>query len=180
MGEGDSMRENETFEKKQLIELLNKCWMTHDGMWFYSCLNEYGMAAANKLNKSAIRLLAPIEVGRMKKYYGLDKDRIETFDEFKAFFSRTRELFIPDFMNAAINFPATNIMRWEFGPDGCFAYKGMNAIGAIKEYDCGVLYRIECWLKSLGVPYRADPEIHTCLMLDKGSCSGEFILDLED
>ena len=173
------MRRIEMFEKKRLIELLNKCWMTHDGMWFYSCLNECGIATANKLNKSAISMLAPIEVGRMKRYYGLDKERIETFDEFKDFFSGVTELFVPDFMNAAMSFPGRNIMRWEFGPDGCFAYKGMNAIGVIKEYDCGVLYRIECWLKNLGIQYRMDPEIHTCLMLERGACSGEFVLELD-
>ncbi len=25
-------------EMKQLKELLNKGWMTHDAMWFYNCL----------------------------------------------------------------------------------------------------------------------------------------------
>jgi len=27
-------------EKKELKELLNKNWMTHDAMWFYNCLQE--------------------------------------------------------------------------------------------------------------------------------------------
>lgn len=27
----------------QLKEILNKNWMTHDGMWFYHCLRECGI-----------------------------------------------------------------------------------------------------------------------------------------
>ncbi|MBW1847517.1 MAG: hypothetical protein JRJ27_10315, partial [Deltaproteobacteria bacterium] len=52
-------------EKKELIELLNKNWMTHDGMWFYHCLQEMGIEKANKLNKLAISALAPIEIKRL-------------------------------------------------------------------------------------------------------------------
>jgi len=28
------------FSKKELIDLLNRCWMTHDGVWFYHCFQE--------------------------------------------------------------------------------------------------------------------------------------------
>jgi len=40
---------------------------------------------------------------------------------------------------------------------------------------CGVIYRIECWLNSLQVPYTVHPKIDLCRMAETGSCSGEFV-----
>jgi hypothetical protein len=179
MGKWEKLMNNQDrFEKKKLIELLNKCWMTHDGMWFYHCLSEYGIDAANKLNKAAIRSLAPIEVHRMKKHLGIKKERLETFEDFKSFFTSTYELFIPEFMNATMSFPRENVLHWEFEPGKCFAYQGINALGAIREYECGVIYRIACWVENLGVRFHIEPEIVRCRMIECGTCHGDIILDL--
>lgn len=165
-----------TPEKKVLIELLNKCWMTHDAMWFYQCLQEVGIQKANKMNKAAIRSLAPIEVGRIKNFLGTEKENIETFEEFKAFFEGASELCIPGFMNVTMSFPSENVLGWEFKPKNCFAYKGMKNIGVIEGYECGVIYRIECWIESLGIKYDVNPRIKKCLMVDGETCSGRFKL----
>jgi hypothetical protein len=164
-------------EKKNLIELLNKNWMTHDGMWFYHCLQEFGIEKTNKLNKAAISTLAPIEIKRLKKFLGVEKESIKTFDTFQRFFKSAKELFIPDFMNAVLSFPEKNRMHWEFMPNNCFAYKGMVAANVIEHYDCGVIFRIECWIRSLGIEYTLNPKISKCLMLKDGNCSGEILLD---
>jgi len=166
----------EPLEKKELIELLNKCWMTHDAMWFYHCLQEFGILKANKMNKAAIRSLAPIEVSRIKKFLGIEKEHIETFEEFKNFFAGASELCIPDFMNATMSFSNENVLHWEFKPKNCFAYKGMENIGVIYEYECGVIYRVECWIESLEIRYDVNPKIKRCLMLDNPNCSGDFTL----
>ena len=71
---------------EELVDLLNRCWMTHDGMWFYHCLQEFGIEKANKLNKAAIKSLAPIEMKRMKKALGIAKEQFQTFQEVKNFF----------------------------------------------------------------------------------------------
>ena len=65
------MKVIEQLANKEIAELLGKCWMTHDGMWFYHCFNELGIERANKLNKSAIRSLAPIEIARFREALGL-------------------------------------------------------------------------------------------------------------
>ena len=41
----------------ELKELLIKGWMTHDGMWFYHCLQECGIEKTNRINKAAIRAM---------------------------------------------------------------------------------------------------------------------------
>ncbi len=159
---------------KELIELLNRCWMTHDGMWFYHCLQEFGIEKANKLNKAAIRSLAPIEMNRLKKALGIERERFQSFQEVKDFFILTSKLVIPDFMNAIMSFPEENVLHWEFKPKSCFAYKGMVRIGAIDQYECGVIYRLECWFESLGVRYDVRPKIKRCLMLNGEKCCGDF------
>jgi hypothetical protein len=163
-------------ERARLIELLNRCWMTHDAMWFHHCSKEFGISDANRINKAAIRSLAPIEVGRIRMYLGMDKERVGGFDEFKSFFCGASELCIPDFMNVTMNFPRDCVLRWDFKPKACFAYKGMTRIGAINEYECGVIYRLECWIECLGVRYETSPKIGRCLMLEAETCSGEFNL----
>ena len=168
------MRSIESLGKKELIDLVSKCWMTHDGMWFYTCLQELGIEAANRLNKAAISSLAPIEISRFKKALGFGEQKIGTWAEFKEFFLGTTAMLIPDFMNVDWNFHRDKVLRWVFNEKKCFAYNGINRLGVIDKYECGPIYRVECWLKSLGIKYTVFPRTGKCVMPEKGACSGEF------
>jgi hypothetical protein len=77
-----------------------------------------------------------------------------------------------------MTFPEKNVLHWEFLPQKCFAYKGMQNIGVIEDYECGVVYRVGCWIESLGVPYNVSPTITKCMMQAKGYCAGDFRLRL--
>jgi hypothetical protein len=151
--------------------------MSHDGMWFYHCLREFGIEKANKLNKAAIQSLAPLEMKRLKKLLG--GERIETFEEFKHFLTGGFELLLADFMSARMSFPGKNVFHWEFVPQQCFAYKGMQNMGVIEDYECGVVYRVSCWIDSLGIQYTIDPPVGKCMMHAKGYCAGDFLLHLK-
>lgn len=163
--------------KDEIIGLLNRSWMTHDGMWFYHCFQECGIETANRVNKAAIRSLAPMEMARMRKALNVTWDKIETFDEFKSFFTCAAKLCIPPFMNATMDTSRENVLHWEFAPKNCFAYKGMKRIGAIDNYECGVIYRLVCWFDALGLTYNATPEIATCQMLSGDTCGGDFVFN---
>ncbi|HXZ37682.1 MAG TPA: DUF6125 family protein [Thermodesulfobacteriota bacterium] len=171
------MRTTAELSRKEITDLLHKGWMSHDGMWFYHCLKEFGIEKANKLNKAAIRSLAPLEMNRLKKLLGIE--RVETFEEFKHLFSCGFDLLIADFMNARMTFPEKNVFHWEFVPHQCFAYKGMQNIGVIEDYECGVVYRVAGWIDSLGIQYSVFPRVFKCLMLTQGSCAGDFHLELK-
>lgn len=171
------MKLGKELNQKEIADLLNRCWMTHDGMWFYHCLKDFGITKANQLNKAAIRSLASIEIRRMKK--ALEIEKIETFEEFRSFCSEAFELFISDFMGAKMTFPEKNVFHWEFIPQKCFAFRGMQSLGVIEEYECGVIYRLACWIESLEVKYTIDPSIAKCMMQAKGYCAGNFRLDLK-
>ena len=165
----------ENINQKEIIDLLNKCWMTHDGMWFFHCLNEFGIETTNKINKLSIKSLSSIEIERIKIALGFEKN-IESFEEFRLFFKAISIFMIPDFMNVKFSFPEDNKMTWEFDQGKCFAYTGINRLGVIDKYECGVLYRIKCWLEEIGISYKFNPEIDRCIMHSTGNCSGNIQL----
>lgn len=163
-------------DKKDLKELLSKGWMTHDAMWFYHCLNEFGIEKTNEMNLAAVRSMSAIEIMRLKKILGIPKDKnIETFEEFKRFTENINALIIPDFMKFTFSFPEENVMHFEFMPEQCFAYKGIKSLGVIDSYQCGVLQRIDCWFEGLGLEYAAEPgEVGECMMNKGGRCFREY------
>jgi len=170
-----SMKSTRNLSLKEIADLLHKGWMSHDGMWFCHCLKEFGIEKTNRLNRAAIESLAPLEMKRLKRLLGIEK--IETFEDFKSLFTAGFELLIADFMNARMSFPGKNILHWEFVPQQCFAYRGMRQLGVIDFYECGVIYRVECWISSLGIPHRVSPPVGKCLMREAGFCAGDFILE---
>ncbi len=163
-------------DKNQLKELLVKCWMTHDGSWFYSCVRDFGIETANKLNKAAIKNLSVIEMQRIKKAMGWENLRIETFEQLKDFISSAFSVLKGGFMDFKYSFPENNRMHWEM--NRCFAYNGMKMIGVHKQYECGVIYRVSCWLDALGIKHTIEPEIDKCLLNSREKCSGNIILNL--
>jgi len=174
---GVDLRTVKHISQIETVDLLNKCWMTHDGMWFFHCVKEFGIEVTNRINKSAIKSLSSIEINRMKNTLWFDKD-IENFEDFRVFFKEASRIMIPDFMNVTFHFPENNKMTWDFNQQKCFAYKGIKTIGFIDKYECGVLYRIECWLQELGIKHRFYPEIDRCHMHHSGECSGNIQLVL--
>jgi hypothetical protein len=173
----DMMKTLENLTKDEIIELLNRSWMTHDGMWFYHCFRECGIETANRVNKAAIRSLAPMEIERMKKVLDVPWDRPETFDEFREFFTAAAGLCVPAFMNVTMDLSRRNVLHWEFSPGNCFAYKGIRRIGAIEKYECGVIYRLASWFDALGLQYRTAPEVTACRMASGDACAGAFVFD---
>jgi len=169
-------------DKKDIRDLLGKGWLTHDGMWFYHACRELGIEKANVLNRAAIKSLAPIEVERVKRIMGMGKEGLGSFDELMTFMLAALELTLPGSVFEKMRFEplSKNRIHWDWEEGQCFAYKGINQIGAIDGYHCGVMYRIECWLEALGVHHSIHPEIKGCLMHEKGQCRGELRVSFPD
>ncbi len=163
--------------KDQLRELLVKNWMSHDGAWFFYTCMELGIDKANHLNKSAITMLAEGETKRLLKLMGWQGRKITTFEDLKTLIDSAFSLIKGDFMDFTYTFPAQNVMRWVMGK--CWAYAGMKKLSVEKDYQCGVLWRVICWIKNLGIKYEIHPPVKTCLMVTQGKCEGEirFFLD---
>ncbi len=166
----------EQMDKHAIKETLNKCWITHDGMWFAHTLAAHGIEETNRLNRAAIKSMVPIEIRRFMNALDLEKKDIRDFTGFTVFFSAVREFLIPDFMNVRIRFEAPDKILWQFNHRGCFAYNGVKQANVQTQYLCGPLYRIQCWLEYLEIAYEMNPRIGVCIMEEKGRCSGWFQL----
>jgi len=157
-------------KKDELKELLIKGWMTHDAMWFCHCLQECGIEKTNRINKAAVRAMAAIEIKRIQKAVGAGK--LDTFDEFKRFFDMAMEIATGEFMKYTYSLPANNVMHGEW--ESCFAYDGVNALGVIDRYECGIMLRIETWLDALGIKYEVEPQVRGCMMHTDGKCFRDY------
>jgi hypothetical protein len=156
--------------KDQLKEILNKNWMTHDAMWFYNCLQEFGIEKTNKINKAAVRGMAAIEIKRIQRAVGAEK--INSFDEFKNFFDTAMQIATGKFMKYKYSITDKNLMQAQW--DSCFAYEGMKALGVSDRYECGIMLRIDTWLNTLGIKFEVEPKVTGCMMHTDGKCFIEY------
>lgn len=168
------MKALDKLEKTELQELLIKGWMTHDGMWFYHSLHESGIEKTNRINLSAIRSMAVIEVKRIRKAFGLDKIPITDFCTLKDNLNALWGVAKADFMDFNYSFMDDNRIHWVMGK--CWAYQGIKGMGVIDQYQCGVIERVLCWLDVLQVKHTVKPEIKGCLMHQGGQCSGDIFV----
>ncbi len=152
-------------EKEELKEVLTKSWMTHDAMWFYHCLQEFGIEKTNLVNKAAVKAMASIEIKRLQKALGQGK--FNTIDEFKHFFEKVMAIVAGRFMKYSNRY-ADNVMRSEW--ESCFAYEGVKALGVADRYECGIMLRIESWFDTLGIKYEVEPKVVGCMMHTDGIC----------
>ena len=168
--------------KNDIRDLLGKGWLTHDGMWFYHTYRALGMETANELNKAAIKSLAPIEIKRVKKIIGLSEEDSLNFNDLEAFMKGALEITLPSSVFTKLQFssPRQNTLHWEWEKGECFAYKGMQMMGIIDEYRCGVMYRIECWLEAMGIEFSMNPKVDKCMMHEQGTCTGDISIPFEN
>jgi len=169
----------ERLERGQVRDLVAKGWLTHDGMWFDEAARALGIAAANDLNRAAIRAMAPFEVARLAEALGVDPSSLRDAAAVARFVAAGVRLVTPESVSGHLRVtPGEGSLRWEWDSGECFAYKGMTRYGWVDGYRCGVIYRIECWLEGLGVRPRGEPVVEGCLMHATGRCAGGLALSL--
>ena len=153
-------------------ELLSKGWMTHDAMWFAHSTVEVGIQKTNEINRSAVRSMALVEVKRIKKLLGVE--RVTTPEELEAFVRSASALIKPRFMKYQLCFPEPGVLQWRWEQGQCFAYQGIQNLGLLDEYRCGIFVRVEAWLEGLGIPYEMHPDDQRCSMQHGGRCTRDF------
>lgn len=155
-------------DKNEVKEFFSKNWLTHDAMWYGSCVQEIGPEKANQLNKGAVRLMAGIEIKRILKLMDRPENyKIKNFDDLSNIIETAFNTVQTSFMNFNFSFPAENLLRGEF--KYCFAYEGVKKFGLIDSYDCGIVERVKGWLDGLGVRYTST-DFTGCLMHQCGEC----------
>jgi Family of unknown function (DUF6125) len=164
--------------KAEVRDLVAKGWLTHDGMWFDAAARALGVAAANALNRAAIRAMAPLEVSRLCGALAVEAGALREAGAVARFVA-AGDLVTPESVSEHLRVTAGDgSLHWEWDPGECFAYKGMKRYGWMDGYCCGVIYRIECWLAELGVRPGGEPAVEGCLMKTTGCCAGDLVLSL--
>jgi hypothetical protein len=101
--------------KDDIQELFSKNWLTHDAMWYGSCMQALGPDNANRLNKGAVRLMAGIEIKRIVKLMGKPKCYSpSSFDELTEVIETAFHLIQTSFMKFDFSFPEENLLRGQF------------------------------------------------------------------
>jgi hypothetical protein len=159
-------------DRKELKELLVKCWMTHDGLWFYHAVQEVGIEKTSKINQAAARAIGAVEARRIAR--ALDIEKITTFAELRELMQSGFEVIKGDFMNFAYDWSTENQLHVK--TNRCFAYEGIKKIGAgaIDGYDCGIFARVSGWFDGLGIAHQINPPLEGCMLHRDGACHRDF------
>jgi Family of unknown function (DUF6125) len=155
--------------RDELKEIILKCWMSHDGSWFYHCFHEFGIEAANRLNKAAIKSLAQIELPRIARALEIDISGAPTPEMLREVVDGAFSVVKGDFMYFDYRFISQDQMEWTM--KRCFAFEGMKRLGLEDGYECGLLYRVGAWVQVLGIDYEIAEPINGCMMNEKGFCA---------
>jgi hypothetical protein len=163
-------------EGEELKQLLIKCWMTHDAMWFRHCVEACGIEKANRINQAAVRSMAAVEIRRLTKALGVAE--VRSMDALKELIEGAWRLIKADFMEFSYSYPAPNVMRWDVRR--CFAFDGATHLGVADTYRCGIFPRIEAWFDTLGIRYGVTPPVGGCMMQSDGRCFREYAFAFEE
>jgi len=167
----------EIMDKNGIREFFSKNWMTHDAMWYGTCVQELGPEVANQLNKTAVRLMAGLEIKRVARLMGRPTDDpVTDFQELAKIIETTFGLVKAEFIKFDFSFSKKNLMQGRFKE--CFAHTGVSKYGMIESYECGIVERIKGWLEGLGVSYVMEPNFEGCLMHETGKCKIDFRFEL--
>jgi len=157
----------------ELKELIIKCWMTHDGMWFMHTAQNCGFEKANLINKAAVRSMAKLEMHRLQQ--ALDFGPVRTPQDFQDMILGINHVIKADFMDFDYSFPREDTLRIRM--NRCFAHDGMARLDALEQYQCGIFERFFGWFDHLGLKYQAVPQVEKCLMYQTGSCVRDIMLE---
>jgi hypothetical protein len=152
--------------------LLIKCWISHDARWFMAVAKEYGMPAANRLNKIAAHEVGKVEARRLMR--ALELAPVTTREAYLL----TQELLIgllgPDLIDYSVHM--LNGDTFEVRVSRCFAHENTVTAGISDQVECGVWARVTGWMESLELNYSLSPPLGKCLMAQGEDCAYRITL----
>jgi hypothetical protein len=152
---------------EQEKELLRKCWYTHDARWFMSVAQEFGLEAANRLNKRTCRALGEAEMRRLVKALGIAAPT--NVHELVPVIEAAFRFFTPPPLTE-FDVRVVDDRSWEGRLKRCFIHDNVVKAGIGTSYVCAAVDRIYGWHDALGLPLAAEPPVLRCLKLEGREC----------
>lgn len=127
--------------------LLRGAWYAHDARWFAAATAEYGIEAANRLNRAAVRALARVEASRLAR--ALDAGPSASVDAALDLLRAGLDLYIgPTLMDMDLR--RVDDSSYEVTVNDCFIARNIQKAGIADTYECAVWDRVQGYHEALG------------------------------
>ncbi len=155
-------------------DLLRLTWYWHDARWFAAVAAEFGIDAANRVNRGIVRALGQAEMRRLMK--ALAADRVDGIGDALELFEDGRELFVPaSLVESSVR--AAGDRAYDVAIGRCFVHDNIVRAGVAESYQCAVFDRVAGWHEAWGLPLVDEPPAGTCAMAAGRPCRRRFAVE---
>lgn len=147
--------------------LIRNCWYSHDARWFNAVAREFGLEAANTLNRQVCRALGKAEMRRLVK--ALEIAQPTTAQELVQVIEVAFSAFTPPPLTQ-LEIRVVDDRSYEAWMKRCFIHENITKAGIAPFYVCAAPDRIQGWHEALGLPLAADPPGLRCPKTEGQEC----------
>ncbi len=147
--------------------LIRSCWYSHDARWFNAVAQEFGLEAANRLNKKACRALGEAEMRRLIKALNIAKPT--TVEELVQVIEVAFRVFAPPPLTQ-LEIRIVDEHSYEGWIKRCYIHENVTKAGIGPLYDCAAGDRIQGWHNALGLPLTEEPGPRPCPKVQGREC----------
>lgn len=130
-------------------DLIRRAWYTHDARWYAAAAAQFGIEAANRLNREAVRALGLVEARRLAQALG--RSPADSIDHLLGFLETALEVYVPPPL-MEVAFDQVDGQSYEVRVSRCFAAANIKKAGIEDAYECAVFDRLEGYHAVMGLP----------------------------
>jgi len=167
MAEGRALPLQPHLSTEEREDLIRRCWYTHDARWYMAVAQEFGVEAANRLNRRVCRALGKAEMRRLAKALGIAGPT--TVQELVQVIETAFRFFAPPPLTQ-LEIRVVDDHSYETWMKRCFIHDNVSKAGIAPFYVCAALDRIQGWHEALGLPLAEEPPAVACAKVQGGEC----------
>ena len=168
--------EQPTLDAESEKDLLRRCWMWHDARWFAAVAGEFGMDAANRMNRKNVRALGQTEMRRLMRALGVEA--VGGIARALELYETGRALYVPSSLMEADVGGVTDD-SYEVTFRRCFVHENIVRAGIAATYECAVLDRLGGWHDAWGLPLAEELPVRRCALAAGEVCRQRFAVRTE-
>ena len=161
------MRSPRDLSPEEREGLILRCWYSHDARWFTAVTQEFGLEAANRLNRRVCRALGAGEMRRLVRALGIAGPT--TVQELVEMMKLGMSFFAPPPL-AEFGMRVIDEHSYEVWMKRCFIQEKVAKAGIAPFYECAASDRLQGWHDALGLPMAEDPPPMRCPMVQGREC----------
>jgi len=161
------MNEDPVLPAEATAELLRRCWYSHDAHWFMSVAGEFGMEAANRLNRRTLRAFGRTEALRLARALG--GENVDSPEGMARLIAAGRRLLFPQ-PGMDVQVKIIDGRSYEVSFQRCFVHEKIQRAGMGDSYVCAVFDRLQGWHDALGLPLAEEVPALPCAKVQGKEC----------